>query len=203
MNRERQIVEALIEWHEKNRRKFPWRDESDPYKVVVAEFFLQRTPANRVAKIFPDFIQQYPNPKALANANLCYLIGEYRSLGLVKRMKWLIGSMKIICDKHWGDIPKSKSDLMNLPGIGEYTASAILCFGFKENIEIVDVNIFRLYSRYFGILQKKVREKAKSVMPLENGVQYNEALLDYSSMICKKNPLCKICVVKKECKYLL
>jgi len=203
MSREERFITSLFDWHKKNRRDFPWRDELDPYKIVVAEFFLQRTPVRRVAEIYPKFILSYPNVEALANANQCQLLKEYRRLGLAKRTKWLIDSMKIISANHTSEIPTTKGELMSLPGIGEYTASAILCFAFKKNVHIVDVNISRFYSRFFGIPRKEVPEKAKSIMPSENGKNYNEALLDYSSTICKKNPFCHKCIMKKECIYFL
>lgn len=201
MSREEQVLEALLEWHTENRRRFPWRDETDPYMVLVAEFFLQRTPAERVAKIYPKFIERYPNPHTLARVDPSKLMEEYRNLGLSKRMNWLVDSMKIVCKKYNGMIPDSKELLKELPGIGEYTASAILCFAFGKDIEIVDANVIRLYTRLFGIKTADVYRKAKKMIPDKASRYYNESILDFSSKLCKKNPKCFICILSQFCAY--
>lgn len=200
MNQEEQIVKALLKWHQKNRRSFPWRDESDPYKVLIAEFFLQRTPAERVAKIYPEFIEKYPDPFTLASADCFELIKEYKTLGLKKRMFWLVDSMKIVCEKFNGKIPDSKNFLKILPGIGEYTASAILCFAFNKTVEIVDANVIRIYSRIFKISKKDILLLAKKIIPKNNTLRFNESLLDFSALICKKNSKCYICPISRFCK---
>lgn len=199
MDRDKQVVKSLLEWHKENRRDFPWRNKSDPYSVLIAEFFLQRTPAKRVAEIYPDFIRKYSTPRSLTIADPKQLRDQYRILGLEKRMAWLIDAMKIVCEEYEGEIPHTKELLLKLPGIGEYTASAILCFAFKQDIEIVDANVTRFYTRLYGVDNKIVKLKARSMVPDENGVQYNEALLDFSSLICKKRPLCGICTFKDYC----
>lgn len=201
MRQEKQIVKTLLEWHKENRRSFPWRDEIDPYKVLIAEFFLQRTPANRVAIIHPEFIKRYPNPQALINADPCKLAKDYISLGLVKRMTWLVNSMKIVCENYDAMIPDSKELLKKLPGIGEYTASAILCFAFKKEVEIVDANIIRIYARIYNMSKKEIFNQAKKLLPKNNVFQYNEALLDFAALICKKNPLCNNCFLNAYCYY--
>lgn len=201
MSREKLIVEAILEWHKDNRRSFPWRDESDPYKVLVAEFFLQRTPAERVAKIFPEFIKEYPDPQVLAEANPSELMKKFSSLGLVKRIKWLIISMKVLCEHYNCKVPASKELLKKLPGIGEYTASAIMCFAFFIRTEIVDANIIRLYSRIFGWNINQIVEKSKMLLPQKKYVAYNEAILDFSAIICKKRPQCHNCIIINWCKW--
>lgn len=207
MSREKQIVETLLTWHRENRRSFPWRDESDPYKVLVAEFFLQRTPAERVAKIYPKFIEKYPTPEDLANADPSSLIIEYGSLGLKKRMKWLVESMKILIKQFGGRIPKSKKLLKKLPGIGEYTASAILCFAFGKNIEIIDSNVIKVYSRIYGTKNhlniKCIKKIAEKITPKIKTKEYNIALLDFAANMCKSKPLCNLCPINTFCSFYL
>jgi len=208
LNRKKQIVEVLLEWHQENRRSFPWRDESDPYKVLVAEFFLQRTPAERVAKVYSEFIKEYPNPEALTRADLGELKEKYRSLGLKKRMIWLMEAMKVVCELYGGRIPDSKENLKRLPGVGEYTSSAVLCFAFGRSSEIIDANVERVYKRIFGLYNsvpnKEIRMKARSMVPNNSCAKsYNEALLDFSAIICRHKPNCRKCPIHTMCDYMM
>ena len=200
--RKKEIVQKLLKWHRENRRNFPWRNEPDPYKVLVAEFFLQKTPADRVQMIYLDFIEEYPDPRILAESNAEQLKNKYRSLGLVKRFDWLIESMKIICEKYNRKIPNNKKELIELPGVGEYTASAILSFAFKKRVPIVDANVRRLYTRLFDIPNNEIENEVSTILPEENYVTYNEAILDYSALVCSNHPKCDLCF-KKECNFIM
>lgn len=201
MKSEKFVTRTLLKWHKDNRRSFPWRDETDPYKVFIAEFFLQKTPAKRVANIYPNFIAEFPTPYSLVDIDYNYLVKKFGALGLHKRMKWLVNSMKIICSKHEGNIPSTKRELLNLPGIGEYTGSAILSFAFHKKTPIIDTNVIRILTRFFRINEKDVKNLIIKVLPDQNHVSFNEAILDFSALICKKKPMCQICILKNECKY--
>jgi len=207
LNKDVAIVNYLLEWHKENRRRFPWREEKNPYKVLIAEFFLQRTPANRVASFLPTFLEEFPCPEKLANADLAHLEKLSLSMGLRKRISWLIESMKIICQKYNGKVPDTFGELILLPGVGEYTASAVLCFGFGQDVPIVDANIVRVYTRLFGLPKShrtgdaEVKRIARGLLPNGLGPDYNEALLDFAATICRKNPLCEACPIKEFCCY--
>jgi len=206
-NKNSAVVKILLKWHRKNRRIFPWREKRDSYLVLVAEFFLQRTPANRVAALLPKFIEEFPSPDKLARANPSHLEHIYGSLGLKKRMRWLVESMKIVYQKYGGRIPNKIEDLLLLPGIGEYTASAILCFGFGQSISIVDANVVRILTRIFGLLETHkarsvaIKKIAREMLPKTQTVDYNEAILDFAALICKKHPLCDQCPMTGLCDY--
>lgn len=209
MDREKEVARILLRWHKQNRRVFPWRKERIPYKVLVAEFLLQRTPANRVADFFPKFIEDFPSPEKLASVDPFQLEEVFHRLGLKKRASWLVESMKIVCQKYDGEIPDTLEDLTALRGIGEYTASAILCFGFGKDVPIVDANVARVLSRvFFGTDAMKrasnneaLRTIAAKIVPIGFGPQYNEALLDHAGLICKKQPKCVICPISGLCEY--
>jgi A/G-specific adenine glycosylase len=207
INKNRAVAKILLKWHRKNRRIFPWREKRDSYLVLVAEFFLQRTPANRVAALLPKFIEEFPSPDKLARANPSHLEHIYGSLGLKKRMRWLVESMKIVHQKYGGRIPNKIEDLLLLPGIGEYTASAILCFGFGQSISIVDANVVRVLTRIFGLLETHkapsvaIKKIAREMLPKTQIVDYNEAILDFAALICKKHPLCDQCPMNGLCDY--
>ena len=208
MDRNEEIVDSLLEWHRRNRRNFPWRETRDPYKVLVAEFFLQRTPADRVAAFLPEFLAKFPSPQELAVASLSHLEELGRKLGLKKRMQWLLDSMRVLNQKYFGSIPDDKRELMALPGVGEYTASAVLCFGFGRETPIVDTNVIRVLTRVFGLFEANrrgssaVKNIALKLLPKGQAVEYNEALLDFAAIVCKKSPLCEACPIARWCSYL-
>jgi A/G-specific adenine glycosylase len=201
------LAKILLDWHRENRRVLPWREKRDPYVVLVAEFFLQRTPADRVAKVLPNFIAEFPSPEKLANANPDRLRDAYKTLGLIKRMSWLVESAKILRQKYGGKIPNKLEDLLSLPGIGEYTASAVLCFGFGKDAPIVDANVVRVLTRIFGLPETHrtgspdLKKLARELVPTRKGVDYNEAILDFAAMVCKKNPLHEKCPLTDLCDY--
>jgi len=203
------FVHLLIQWHEKNRRDFPWRARHDPYIALLAEILLQRTPANRVAKFFPNFIEKFPTSVSIASIDVDDLEEFLRPMGLKKRAKWLIKLMKEVCEKHNCEVPDREEELTQLPGVGLYTARAILCFGFGKDVPIVDVNVARVLSRVFRVsgIRKRPSEDealwafAAKIVPRGLGPRYNEALLDHAALICKRQPKCNICPVLALCEY--
>lgn len=201
------FVEELLRWHSSNRRDFPWRRHQNPYNVLVAEFFLQRTPAPRVAKIFEKFIEDFPSPERLSRADPAYLMTLVKPIGLVKRIQWLYETAVIITERYGGEVPSHYRDLRSLPGVGEYTASAVLCFGFGRDVAIVDVNVVRLLSRFFGIPQPPrtgntiIKDLAERLIPPNRSISFNEAMLDISAALCRKQPICGFCPLKTNCAY--
>jgi len=128
-------------------------------------------------------------------------------MGLTKRMLWLVNSMKVVCQKYGGKVPERRDDLIKLPGVGHYTASAVLCFGFKKDIPIVDTNVVRVLTRILDIpkpckvTDAVIQETARKLVPKGRGVAYNEALLDFAAIVCKKRPKCDICPISEACEY--
>jgi A/G-specific adenine glycosylase len=208
-DKENRFVQLLLKWGEKNRRAFPWRKDRTPYKVLLAEILLQRTPANRVAKFFPKLVERFPSPERIVNADVDQLRKFFHPMGLKKRADWLISLLKEVCDKYDCKIPSKEEELIKLPGIGFYTARAVLCFGFGKDVSIVDVNVSRVLSRIFSgydINRRPSEDKelwsfSARIVPKGLGVQYNESLLDFATIICKKNPLCHKCLLRTLCDY--
>lgn len=208
-NNETRFVQLILRWGKKNNRSFPWRKDRTPYKVLLAEILLQRTPANRVSMFFPRFIDKFPNPQSFTSVSIDDLEEYLKPMGLKKRAEWLVRLMKDICEKHNCQIPKREDELTQLPGIGQYTARAVLSFGFKKDVAIVDVNVGRVLSRVFGLLKKKRRISvdvqlwtlASRLIPKGAGSKYNEALLDFAALVCRKNPICHVCPINGICEY--
>jgi A/G-specific adenine glycosylase len=207
LNKHEVVTKILLEWHSEHRRALPWREKRDPYVVLVAEFFLQRTPAERVATILPKFINEFPTPEKLASANPSKLKDTYKALGLGKRMSWLVETAKVLCREYNGKVPNKLNDLLSLPGIGEYTASAVLCFGFGDDVPIIDANVVRVLTRIFGLPEthrtgnSALKEVARKLVPAGKGVYFNEAILDFAAIVCKKNPLHQKCPLTDLCDY--
>jgi A/G-specific adenine glycosylase len=199
----------MLEWGEKNRRRFPWRTERNPYTTLLAEILLQRTPAHRVAEFFPTFIKKFPTPHAIIMADSTEFQTYLASMGLKKRAQWLRSIMQDICDRNDCKIPQEEKELLALRGIGPYTARAVLCFGFGKDVGIVDINVARVLSRVFlgtDVERKPAEDKiiwklAEKLIPKNSGLLYNEALLDFASLICKKTPQHSDCSIKDICRY--
>ena len=208
-NKETRFVELILKWGKKNKRSFPWRRSRTPYKMLLAEILLQRTPANRVADFFPELVEKFPSPQSLARSDITDLEEFLHPMGLKKRAKWLISLMKEVCEKYDCTIPDKEKELIKFPGVGLYTARAILCFGFGKGVSIVDVNVARVLLRVFGVLERKRRPTedvelwsfATSLLPKKQAVSYNEALLDFAILVCKKRPLCNTCPLSHVCDY--
>jgi len=203
------FVRLLMQWHKDNRRDFPWRIQRDPYLSLIAEILLQRTPANRVSTFFPRFIDRFPNPQSIIATSTNDLQKFLKPMGLKKRAEWLVRLMKDVCEKYNGQIPNREDELMSLPGVGRYTAHAVMSFGFKKDVAIVDINVVRVFSRVFGLPERNRRPHADieiwslatALIPKGEGTEFNEALLDFAALVCRKTPLCHICPVNKICEY--
>lgn len=203
----KKVAAILLRWHKSNKRNFPWREKPEPYRVLVAEFFLQRTPAERVAKFYTSFLEDFPTIKKLAEADPKYLEEIGKRLGLKKRMSWLIETAKKLLQEYGGRVPDDYEQLIKLPGVGRYTASAVLCFAFKRDVPIVDANVVRVLTRVFGLPKSPrtgsgvIEGVARKLMSRGQGTACNEALLDFAAIICKKRPLCYMCPLARSCDY--
>ncbi|HYM19467.1 MAG TPA: hypothetical protein VEW28_00515 [Candidatus Kapabacteria bacterium] len=200
----------LLRWHRKqNKREFSWRhDVRDPYEVLVCEMMGQQTQASRIEIFLKKFLRKFPTVSALANAKQSDVIRAWQGLGYNRRALHLHNAAKMIAVKHGGIIPRSQTDLLVLPGIGAYTASAIRVFAFEENSSAVDVNVSRVITR----LSKKVRDRTEllplmtvqeineEIMPRKAIRDWHEAIMDFGATICtKNNPQCDICPLRNVC----
>jgi len=203
--------DSLINWAKGNLRDFPWRGTTDPYRVCVAEVMLHQTFARKVVPVYRAFIKRYPDVFALSRAQLPALTKMLYPLGLNYRARVLREMAKAVVEKHGGVFPLDKKALLSLPGVGEYTASAILCFAYGEQVPIIDANVVRVYARYFGLglklpsssPSKDVLEIAAKALPEGRAREFNYALLDFASAVCSHyRPKHGECPVKENCTYL-
>lgn len=205
------ISQAIIQWYKINGRKtLPWRNTSDPYSILIAELMLQKTHAvQQVLPVYKEFIERFPDPSALSKASVDEIKQVIHSLGLQntrsKRFKELA---EVLLNRYGGEIPSEHVDLLGLPGVGEYVASAVECVAFNKQVEMVDANVGRVIGRMFLGKEEYPPSKnstgkiAKELSRVSECMAFNLGLIDLGALICSpRNPKCAICPVKGFCKF--
>ena len=205
------ITKKILNWYDLNKRSLPWRknvsQSKKHYYTLVSEFMLQQTQVVTVIPYFDRFINKIPNLKKLSTIQDNELIKLWEGLGYYSRARNLKKTAKIIISKHHGKIPNNYEDLISLPGIGNYTANAILAIAFNKSYIPLDGNIERVLKRYLHLkkdneIQKNNLIKKKSIFGISSRASdYAQALMELGAMICKpKNPECSVCPILKSCK---
>tara|TARA_B100001027_G_scaffold35124_1_gene21645 strand:- start:192 stop:1241 length:1050 start_codon:yes stop_codon:yes gene_type:complete len=201
--------DLILEWYDKNKRDLPWRKSKDPYKIWISEIILQQTKISQGTKYYLNFLKKFPNLKSLANSSENEVLLSWQGLGYYSRARNLHKSAKKIYFELENTFPKKYGSLLKLKGIGDYTASAISSICFNEKNAVLDGNVYRILARYFLIekpinaspSKKYFRKIAQDLIPNKRCGDYNQAIMDYSSMICKPvNPKCDICIFSKSCR---
>jgi A/G-specific adenine glycosylase len=201
---------CLLEWFGEHKRDFPWRNQKDPYNVLVSEVFLQKTDAAKALPAYRTFIRKYPSAARLKAANKADLMTIIKKIGLLYRVDRLSSIGKTLTDKYAGNVPADIKELLSFDGLGKYGASAVLCFAFNKREPIVDGNVVRIFERIFGFKSLKGRSRddaslwafAKSLLPTKNARDYNYALLDFSALQCTAKKVDhEACPLKTICAY--
>lgn len=199
---------TLINWYLHNKRSLPWRETQNPYPIWLSEIMLQQT---RVAQGMPyyfSFINAFPTVFDLANANEEQVLKLWQGLGYYSRARNLHKTAQIVAFELNGIFPDNYKDLLNLKGIGDYTAAAIASFAYNEAVPVVDGNVFRVLSRYFDVqndisinsTKKVFAELAFELMPKDNPAQFNQAIMEFGALQCvPKSPNCSICPFNESC----
>jgi A/G-specific adenine glycosylase len=203
------LREELLLWHKGNNRSFPWRIELDPYKIMIAEFMLQRTRAEQVVPVYYKFMDKYPDITTLSSSNIEELREVLKPLGLYWRTEHFQKAALYIIDKYCGTIPSNRDELLDIPGVGEYVAGAILAVAFSKRAPIIDSNIARVLNRIYGLELKGEIRRKKQIVELSTDLfdYYNPkeilfSIIDLSASICTPtNPKHDICPLKTRCKY--
>jgi A/G-specific adenine glycosylase len=211
MNKSEQFAQELLAWFQKNERAFPWRKTTDPYRILLAEIFLRKTDATKVCNIYESFTGEYPKFEALVKANERDLADFLRPLGLYKRRaRELMELARIVTTAHHGEVPRSREELLELPGVGDYTANAVMCFAFGRNVPILDTNVIRIITRVFSFHSKRKRARddpemwraTRRILPKRKARDFNLAMLDLAATICLfRRPRCAACPVRSLCDY--
>jgi len=207
------VTKKILNWYDLNKRKLPWRKNVIPqkkqYYTLISEFMLQQTQVATVIPYFNKFIKDIPNLRSLSKINNRKLIKLWEGLGYYSRVRNLKKTAQIILKNFKGKLPDNFEDLISLPGIGNYTASAILAIAFNKPYIPLDGNIERIIKRYLYLknekdIQKNNLIKKKSIFGISSrSSDYAQALMELGALICKPtNPSCHQCPISKKCKSL-
>jgi A/G-specific adenine glycosylase len=201
--------EALRAWYAPRRGAYPWRHTRDPYAIWVSEVMLQQTQAARVVPAYRSFLRRFPTVQALAAAPRRDVVTEWGGLGYNRRAVRLSEAARAIDRDHDGRIPRAKDELLQLPGVGPYTAAAVASMGFGEPVAVVDTNVRRVVSRiYLGIDGHEVPPKeawalADAWLDRDDPGMWNQALMDLGREVCKPKPHCDACPLARVCRFRL
>ena len=201
--------EKLIEWYRVNKRNLPWRLTKQPYKIWVSEIILQQTRIEQGEKYYYAFLEKYPNISELAKTNDEELLKVWEGLGYYSRALNMLKASRVVLNNYKGIFPSNYDDLIKLPGIGDYTASAISSICNNEVQPVLDGNVFRFLSRMFKIDLPIDKLKTKTyfkklgfkLIDVVNPGDFNQAMMDYGSIVCRpKKFQCHKCLFSSNCK---
>ncbi len=203
------FADRVFQWGRQNFSFFPWRLDRSPYEILVAELLLKRTTATAASRVYEDFLSEFPSLQEVAAAPDEDLVNALSSLGLQNQRA---RSMKHLADwllsKHDGEIPDDLGALLEVPGLGDYSATAILSFGYSVPTAVLDANVERILLRVFGNTLptrpswKLLREVAQFLLPKDGHKEYNYGLLDLGRQICRyTNPRCGECPLASICDF--
>jgi len=201
------IQKIIIENWKSFKRDYSWRKNINPYRIMIAEFMLQRTKANQVESVYKSFIKQYQDINSLAKAR-AHSIQKYTiNLGIHWRAAHFKEAAKYIMDNYDGQFPEDRTLLRKIPGIGDYVAGAILTVCFNRPEYVVDSNIARFINRFYGLqLTGEIRRKKPIIEKAQELFDYSDtrnllfALLDFTALVCKpQKPECTSCILNQDC----
>jgi A/G-specific adenine glycosylase len=195
------IRRRLLGWYEKNKRDLPWRRTSDPYAIWISETMLQQTQVKTVVPYYEKFISAFPTIAALNRAPLPKVLRAWSGLGYYRRAENLKKSASELMCRHGGTMPQEYQELRTLPGIGDYTAGAILSIAFQKRYPAIDSNARRVLGRLFDLAQaKQLHLAAEQLIPKSNPGHFNQAVMELGATIClPTEPLCQLCPVALQC----
>jgi A/G-specific adenine glycosylase len=198
----------LMNWYRENGRDLPWRNTQNPYVIWLSEIILQQTRVEQGMPYFHRFLEAFPIVTKFAAAEEEEILRLWQGLGYYSRARNMHKAAKMVVDEYGGQFPTSYVEVIRLAGVGEYTAAAISSFSANEAKAVVDGNVYRVLSRYFGIDEpingskgKKVfAEIAGEMLDRDNAATYNQAIMDFGALQCKpKSPRCETCIFQLEC----
>ena len=205
----KKIVDPLLKWYLENKRMLPWRKTKDPYRIWISEIMLQQTRIEAVIPYYERFMRRLPDISSLASINEDELLKLWEGLGYYNRARNLKKAALVIMKNYNGIFPDTYEEIKKLPGIGEYTASAIASICFNEQTPTVDGNVLRVLARVkedkrnvdLIRTKKEVRKELEKIIPEDSG-NFNESLMELGEVICLPNttPKCEICPIKAFCK---
>jgi A/G-specific adenine glycosylase len=201
----------IIDWYLNEHRALPWRETQNPYFIWLSEIILQQTRVNQGLEYYNNIIREFPDIFSLARAKEEKVLKLWQGLGYYSRARNLLKTAKAIIKKHNGIFPENYEEIIDLKGIGPYTAAAILSIAYSKPFPVIDGNVLRVMSRYFVIAEpiddiptrNRINNHLKKLIDKEQPGNFNQAIMELGALICKPmNPECNKCPVAKACKAL-
>ncbi len=205
---ETEFATRILEWYKEHKREMPWRETGDPYKIWISEIMLQQTRVDQAWPYFERFISQFPTVFDLAEASQQQVLKAWEGLGYYSRARNLHAASKMIAEDYDGKLPEEYDEIIKLKGIGPYSAAAITSIAFGKPNAVVDGNVIRVITRYFGIEEdirssrtvKQVQEHVNELISYEYPASFNQGLMEIGSLVCKpSNPDCLKCPIQAGC----
>lgn len=199
---------VIIYWYKQNKRDLPWRATTNPYTIWLSEIILQQTKVAQGLPFYLAFTNAFPTVFDLANASEQEVLKLWQGLGYYSRARNLHATAKYIVENLNGKFPKIYRDLLQLKGVGEYTAAAIASFSYKEMVPVVDGNVYRVLSRYFNVTtdissaraKKEFTALAFEIISRKEPDVFNQAIMEFGALQCvPRNPNCTICPLQTSC----
>lgn len=198
----------LVQWYLQNKRDLPWRQTRNPYYIWLSEIILQQTRVDQGMAYYFKFVEHFPNVFALASASEEQVLKLWQGLGYYSRARNLHFSAKYIVNELDGNFPNTYKGILELKGVGDYTASAVASICFNEPTAVVDGNVYRTLARYFGIDTainsskgiKEFKQVAQELIDVKIPGTHNQAVMEFGARMCKpQNPDCEICPLNSSC----
>ncbi|MCE2710028.1 MAG: A/G-specific adenine glycosylase [Ilumatobacteraceae bacterium] len=196
------FVETLLTWGMPRLRDLPWRNTRDPWAVLVSEVMAQQTQVSRVIPKYLAFMREYPTPTACADAPLANLLTLWSGLGYPRRCKNLHDAARAMVQSHHGEVPRNLDELLALPGVGPYTARAVLAFAAAQDVAVVDTNVARVLARVTNqpLTARASQDLADHVLPRGQSWEWNQVLMDFGAQVCTaRRPQCGECPIRTHC----
>ena len=201
------IAKSLIHWYSGAKRDLPWRKTRDPYIIWISEIILQQTRVDQGLPYFERFIDSFPDVHSLARASEDTVLTNWQGLGYYSRARNLHATARDIVGNLEGNFPRTYEQLIELKGVGPYTAAAISSICFNEAEPVVDGNVYRVASRLFGIrndisksgTHKVFAETLRKIIPSNLPGEFNQAMMELGATVCKPSPSCHLCILQQHC----
>ncbi len=199
----------VLTWFDRSARDLPWRRDTSPWSVLVSEVMLQQTPVSRVLPVFALWMARWPTPAALAAEPVGEAIRAWGRLGYPRRALRLHAAAASIVDRHGGEVPSDRETLLTLPGVGDYTASAVASFAFGGRHAVLDTNVRRVLARAVeGVafpapsVTAAERALAESMLPAQDAHRWAAATMELGALVCTaRAPRCAACPIADQCRW--
>lgn len=201
------ISRVLTDWFAGNARALPWRAGYDPYGVWISEVMLQQTQMERAVDYWRRWMRELPSPAAVAGADEDVVLKLWEGLGYYSRARNLRKAARVMVAEHGGRVPDTREALLALPGVGPYTAAAVLSIAYGRDEALVDANVARVFSRVFDLdapvaeasTRRRIEALARELLPPGRAREHNQALMELGALVCRKRPDCGVCPLAGRC----